>query len=349
VCVNGHFLNPGDLLCGLCGGDARGSEAGTPGDTTEEPQAPQEIEQVTVIQGWEVVSRLAGGGTTECFRVAGREGATGILTLYPPGPLADPAVDAAVDALAPAVATKVLARGEYEGRRFEVVEAADGRTFADAAISAGDSEGFRRVVRALGAGLHALSRAGLRHRDLRPNAIVPGPEDAWTICRFGFARLTSHDLDTASPHELSRYSAPELLVGAVSPASDWWSLGVILLEKLTQGACFEGVSDQAFLMDVVANGAHIPAALGEEARLLLRGLLARDRNVRWQWEDVEAWSMGEPRAAPDEGKPADDAEAGSIALGGRTFRVPSKYALAAGRGEHWAEARDQLLRGVITT
>src|SRR5262249_38699314 len=152
-----------------------------------------------------------------------------------------------VDALAPLVATRVLARGDYEGRRFEVVESADGRTFADAAISSDGSEGFGRVVRALGASIHALSRAGLRHRDLRPHAIVPGPEDAYTVCRFGFACLSYHDLDTATPHELSRYSAPELLVGAVSPASDWWSLGIILLEKLTQGACFDGVNDQAFL------------------------------------------------------------------------------------------------------
>ena len=42
---------------------------------------------------------------------------------------------------------------------------------------------------------------------------MPG-EGAYAICRFGFARLSSHDLDTAPPHELSRYSAPELLAGA---------------------------------------------------------------------------------------------------------------------------------------
>ena len=268
----------------------------------------------------------------------------------PPGLPANPAVEAAVDALVPSVATKVLARGEYEGRRFEVVELADGRSLAEVAISADDSEAFRCIVRALGAGIHAMQRAGLRHRDLRPQAILhDAREGAYTICRFGFARLSSLDLDTSAPHVLSRYGAPELLAGAVSPASDWWSLGIVLLEKLTQGACFDGVSDQAFLMDVVANGADIPPDLGEEASLLLRGLLARDRNARWGWEDVEAWTRGQPRPAPDDRKSSDDAEAGAIDLGGRTFRAPSKYALAAGRAENWVEARDQLVRGAVAT
>ena len=278
------------------------------------------------------------------------DGANGILTLYPAGVAADPAVDAAVDALAPAVAARVAARGEHEGRRYEVVESADGNTLAHVAIAADDSDRFRRIVHALGTCIYGISRAGLRHRDLRPQAILPGADEcAYAICRFGFARLSSHDLDTAPPRELCRYSAPELLAGVVSPASDWWSLGVILLEKLTQGACFEGIRDQAFLMDVVANGADIPAGLGEEARLLLRGLLARDRNARWGWEDIEAWARGEPRPAPEEGKPRDDAEAGAIELGGKTFRTPSKYALAAGRAENWPEARDQMARGAVLT
>jgi hypothetical protein len=36
-------------------------------------------------------------------------------------------------------------------------------------------------------------------------------------------------------------------------------------------------------------------------------------------------------------------------MGGRNFRTPSKYALAAGRAENWAEARDQLARGAVAT
>ncbi|MBO1916639.1 hypothetical protein J4727_18730 [Providencia rettgeri] len=39
----------------------------------------------------------------------------------------------------------------------------------------------------------------------------------------------------------------------MSAASDWWSLGVILLEQLTQGQCFAQVHDNAFLIQVMTN------------------------------------------------------------------------------------------------
>jgi hypothetical protein len=167
---------------------------------------------------------------------------------------------------------------------------------------------------------------------LRPQAILPGADEwAYAICRFGFARLSSHDLDTAPPRELCRYSAPELLAGVVSPASDWWSLGVILLEKLTQGACFEGIRDQAFLMDVVANGgADIPAGLGEEARLLLRGLLAVDLNVRWGWEYR---SLGGENRARRRRATRDDASRRHRAAAKPSGRLQIRA--RCGRAENW--------------
>src|SRR5208337_3681468 len=164
---------------------------------------------------------------------------------------------------------------------------------------------------ALASMIHAVSRAGLRHRDIRPGTVLHSDAaGTFLLSGFGHARLSTHDLDAVPANELTRYTAPEMLAGAVSPASDWWSLGIVLLEKATGGACFEGINDQAFLLNVVANGADIPAGLNDDIRLLLRGLLARDRTARWAWDDVEAWIRGEPRAVPAEPNP--EPEAGSI-------------------------------------
>ena len=355
ACVNGHRLNPGDLLCGECGGDiALGNQSNQSpqhGETGEQPQSEYEPPVVITIAGWEVLARIETAGTsTEAFQVRGSDGAEGILTLYPCGFRPGAAVDAAVDALPLNIAARIAARGKHEERFFEVAKTSNFRIFSDVVLPAGGLDALRETVRALGHALHAISRAGIRHRDLRPQAILPGEEPgAFALCRFGSALLSSHDLDNATPHELTRYMAPEVLAGAVSPASDWWSLGIVLLEKLTQGACFDGISDQAFLMNVVANGADVPDALDEDTKLLLRGLLARDRIGRWKWEEVEAWVRGEPVPAPEEVRPSDETEAGSIVLGGRPLRTPSKYALAAGSAEHWAEARDQLTRGAVAT
>src|SRR3954465_2167920 len=86
--------------------------------------------------------------------------------------------------------------------------------------------------------------------------------------------------------EVTRYSAPESIVGAVSAASDWWSLGMIMLEQATAGACFAGVHEKAFLIHVVTRGVELPGDLEPELRPLLRGLLARDPLKRWCWPQV---------------------------------------------------------------
>ncbi len=71
--------------------------------------------------------------------------------------------------------------------------------------------------------------------------------------------------------------APEAIAGGVAPASDWWSMGMILLERVTSGACFEGINEQAFLIHVLTNGVPLPENLNANIELLFRGLLARDR------------------------------------------------------------------------
>ncbi len=67
---------------------------------------------------------------------------------------------------------------------------------------------------------------------------------------FGSARLSDYDLEAVSPLDDTKYSAPEAVAGGVAAASDWWSLGMLLLEQATRGECFGGVDDQSFLISV---------------------------------------------------------------------------------------------------
>jgi primosomal replication protein N'' len=131
----------------------------------------------------------------------------------------------------------------------------------------------RQIVEQLGRGLNAFSECGLRHRDLRPSVVLVRCLDPLNlaITGFGSARLSDFDLDIVSPPETTRYMAPEAIAGGVAAASDWWSLGILLLERLTGGACFDGVNEQAFLIHVITNGVPIPEGLDPSLNLLLRG------------------------------------------------------------------------------
>ena len=53
-------------------------------------------------------------------------------------------------------------------------------------------------------------------------------------------------------------------------ASDWWSLGIILLELVTDGACFAGVHDRAFLLHLVTRGVAVPKDIEPGWRNCLR-------------------------------------------------------------------------------
>ena len=143
--------------------------------------------------------------------------------------------------------------------------------------------------------------------------------------------------------------APEAIAGGVAPASDWWSLGMILLERISGGACFEGVNEQAFLIHVLTNGVPLPENLDASIDLLLRGLLARDRRQRWQWKEVQAWLAGEAVSAPEGPRLADAEGRASIALGSKQYRSARSFALAAAEAANWDEAKGLLLRGAVVT
>ncbi len=144
--------------------------------------------------------------------------------------------------------------------------------------------------------------------------------------------------------------APEAIAGGVAAASDWWSLSMVILEQITRGACFKDINEQVFLIHILSKGVPIPDDLDPQINVLLRGLLARNRTMRWQWKEVHTWLMGENVVAPDTIQENVENEQGpSITIGGRQYRSALAYALASAEAANWDNAQQQLLRGAIAT
>lgn len=278
VCENGHVLEEGDQLCLECGaGPAADLEVPGQDDELVEPDAGEP----TSIDGWPLQARLpvVDGQPWERFLVT-REGADAILTLYLPGSEPDPAVHEALRRMPVEHVPQLFATGRFEGRAYDVVERVSGGTLVEMGHS---DDHLRQLVQELGAALASFAEVGLRHRDIRPETVLVRTPETFdlVVSGFGSARLSDFDLEAVAPLTLTRYSAPEAIVGAVSAASDWWSLGMIALEHATRGTCFEGINDRAFLLHVVTGGVTLPSGLDPSVRLLLRGLLARDPLARW--------------------------------------------------------------------
>jgi hypothetical protein len=354
-CANGHEVAPGDLLCPECGADVELSPpAGAP---SPEPPVPGDAGTVpveaTIIDGWRLDRQLAGSKVGERYAaVREADGREAIFTLYADGSEPDTEVYDALRTLDRDHVPEILATGRWHERAYEVSEDLKGGTLADLGLLSNEVGTLRQVVEEIGGALAAFAECGLRHRDLTPQAILMREREPLdlVVTGFGSARLSDFDLDIVSPLKITRYTAPEAVAGGVAAASDWWSLGMLLLEQVTRGNCFAGADDQAFLISVLTNGAPIPDGLDPEIDHLLRGLLARDRRERWGWQEVRRWLDGDPPVLPRSSAATDGKESGrAIMLAGRRHGNLARLALAAAQPEAWDEARVLFLHGELLT
>lgn len=355
-CENGHLAAPGDLICAECGADIVPALHPAPAATAP----PQDLalvpahSEVTIIAGWRLLRRVDSASHVQDRFETLREtdGRRAILTLYASGSEPDSEVYDALRRLDRDHVPEILETGRWDHRAYEVSEDLRGGSFADLAPMADDLPMLRRVVEEIGGALAALAECGLRHRDLGPEAIMVRSADPLdlVLTSFGSARLSDYDLEVVSPLEITRYTAPEAVAGAVAAASDWWSLGMLILGQLTHDACFGGAGDQPFLISVLTNGAPIPDDLPAEVDLLLRGLLALDRHERWSWPQVQLWLEGQRPWAPSRLRlQGGQDNRHAIMLGGARIGTPERFALAAAEAANWDPARQILLSGELVT
>lgn len=161
------------------------------------------------------------------------------------------------------------------------------------------------------AGIGYAHRAGLVHCDIKPQNMLVTPDRRLKVVDFGIARA----LTTISPDERSevvwgspQYFSPEQAAGgAPSPASDVYSLGVVLYELLTGRLPFiAGSADQLALMHRDAlppsprkfNPA-IPATLEQVLlKVLAKEPSARYRSAEQLGRVLDAFRNGGPPLAP---------------------------------------------------
>ena len=137
---------------------------------------------------------------------------------------------------------------------------------------------------------------GLVHGRIKP-ANIMAVEDHLKISSDALRRIDRPGTGLAKP---GAYDAPEVARGEISPAADVWSLGITLVEALTQHLPVREGSEQG--------GPALPEILPAPFDVIARNSLRLDVQRRWTIPDIVARLQPAPQGRTDASPPAASAK-----------------------------------------
>lgn len=207
-----------------------------------------------------------------------------------------------------------------EGAPFITMELLRGSTLWDLMKQDGRI-GVRRTIglaRQIASGVAEIHRHGFVHRDLKPsNVMLYGTPPVVKLLDFGTARPQADDAPALTRAKAfigtPRYTPPEQIrsPSSAGPASDVYSLGVIVFEMIAGRSPYDGDMTALIAQHLDAPVPAIPEAGPLEATI--RSMLSKDPAQRPSlaslietFDEVERRLMSAPITAPKPVRPASD-------------------------------------------
>ncbi len=301
--------------------------------------------------GCQLLERIkVASGEAELWFARQPDGRPTVLKLYNWGLRPKAELGAKLSAVSRRHVVDVYAQGlAPDGRHYELLERIPHGSLADLAQPGLAEPRLREVLAELTDAVAALHAGDILHRDLKPANILVRtltPLDL-VLTDFGISSVAQLTLHVTGVHQTPAYSAPEAMAGVVSKASDWWSVGVIVLEILQGRHPWAGLDKLAIDFTKNQRGIEVPLGISEEWQLLLKGLLTRDLAKRWNEEQVRAWLAGRRDIAVHY-------ESSSINLAsyfsngtGYANMDELGYAIGSASGTLWDEFAQQVNQGLV--
>ncbi|MFJ8788226.1 serine/threonine-protein kinase [Streptomyces sp. NPDC102462] len=222
-----------------------------------------------------------------------------------------------------------------DGRLWIVMELVRGRSLGSALREGtlDTREAARVGLQVLGA-LEAAHAAGVLHRDVKPDNVLLGRHDRVVLTDFGIAQIEGETnlTDTGGFVGSPEYIAPERVLGRrPGPASDLWSLGVVLYAATEGVSPFRRSNTAATLQSVLNATPAPPAAAHGPLAEAVSGLLEKDPTRRPDAARVRALleAAARPPAPVSAGTPSSAGPAGRRFRPGRGTWLGLGAAVAA--------------------
>jgi serine/threonine protein kinase len=236
--------------------------------------------------------------------------------------------------------------GESDGLWFEMLEYGKHGTLRDLFQKGPIKDALMlSIVRELVGAIEHIHSRKVIHRDLKPENILVRalkPIDLM-LADFGIASLSDATQHFTTKSRTIKYGAPVAAAGAVGNASDYWSLGLIVLEGISGKHPFDGLSDLAIAVQLATRGVDVAEIKNARWRGLCKGLLARDPKKRWSFEQVSKWIEGEMPPVEDDDPQRPSQKPYKIAK--RECWTAAELALEF--GGNWSEGEKHLARNLV--
>jgi tetratricopeptide (TPR) repeat protein len=157
-----------------------------------------------------------------------------------------------------------------------------------------DEDRLRPALAQLAEALEVVHHAGMIHRDLKPSNVRVTPHGRVVLMDFGIVAELSQPESSSESHAVGTpvYMAPEQAAGdPLTPACDWYALGVILFQALTGSLPFVGPREYVLVAKQSSDApppSQLVQAVPPDLDRLCVALLARDPAARPRGPDVLA-------------------------------------------------------------
>ncbi|MEJ5307835.1 MAG: protein kinase [candidate division WOR-3 bacterium] len=186
---------------------------------------------------------------------------------------------------------------EVNERYYEVMEYAQAGTLKDYVNKRKLSiNEIKEFVKKVNKGLKILHDEGIIYLDLKPSNLLLRNDNIKSIIfsDFGISNLLDGEqtMRFTQVRGTTSYMSPEMLSGAMRKESDYWTLGMTLYELVFGELPFKGANHQVIFVNITTKNIEIPEKIDQNLKVLIKGLLLRDYEKRWGFQQVENWING---------------------------------------------------------